>query len=319
MMATHPPPIPPLPLPVARYRLTFRAANDLRLPAYAGSAWRGAFGHALKRLVCVTREPRCPPCLLYRSCIYPYVFETPPDPGVGKLTRYPAAPHPYVLVPDARGGAIAAGDTVTLDVTLFGHGARQLPYVIHALNQAGQRGLGRERGALVLLQVAQADGADWRPIYTPGTDFTPLPAVAPVAPPVPERLTLRLLTPLRLTHEERLVSQDRFRFHLLFSSLLRRISLLTAFHTDTPLETDFAGLTQAARAVELAGARLRWRDWSRYSSRQDQLVQMGGLVGEIDLDGAGLEPFWPYLWLGQWTHAGKGAVMGLGGYRLAWD
>lgn len=133
---------------------------------------------------------------------------------------------------------------------------------------------------------------------------------------MPARLTLRLLTPLRLTHEERLVSQDRLRFHLLFSSLLRRISLLTAFHTDDPLETDFAGLTQAARAVELAGARLRWHDWTRYSSRQDKLVQMGGLVGEIELNGAGLEPFWPYLWLGQWTHTGKGAVMGLGRYRI---
>lgn len=303
-------------LPLARYRLTFRAADDLRLPAYTGSAWRGAFGRALRRLVCVTREPTCPPCLLYRSCIYPYVFETPPDPGVGKLTRYTAAPHPYVLVPDEHNGAITAGATLTLDVTLFGHGNRQLPYVIHALNQAGQGGIGQDRGALELLRVAQADGANWHPICAPGGDFAPLPAVAPVAPPMPARLTLRLLTPLRLTHEERLVSQDRLRFHLLFSSLLRRISLLTAFHTDDPLETDFAGLTQAARAVELAGARLRWHDWTRYSSRQDKLVQMGGLVGEIELNGAGLEPFWPYLWLGQWTHTGKGAVMGLGRYRI---
>ncbi|MDS4021042.1 MAG: CRISPR system precrRNA processing endoribonuclease RAMP protein Cas6, partial [Candidatus Competibacter sp.] len=97
---------------------------------------------------------------------------------------------------------------------------------------------------------------------------------------------------------------------------LRRISLLTAFHTDDPLETDFVGLTQAARAVELERTRLRWYDWTRYSSCQDALIQMGGLIGEIELDGAGLEPFWPYLWLGQWTHAGKGAVMGLGRYRL---
>lgn len=303
-------------LPLARYRLTFRATADLRLPAYTGSAWRGAFGRALKRHVCVTRETVCLPCLLYRSCIYPYVFETPPDPDVGKLTRYTAAPHPFVLAPGDRGGAVAAGETLTLEATLFGHGNRQLPYVVHALNQAGQGGLGQDRGALELLRVAQANGADWCPIYAPGANFTPLPAVAPAAPPCPERATVHLLAPLRLNQEERLVSQDRFRFHLLFSSLLRRISLLTAFHTDDPLETDFAGLTQAARAVELERAHLRWHDWTRYSSRQDVLIQMGGLVGEIELNGAGLEPFWPYLWLGQWTHAGKGAVMGLGRYRL---
>jgi hypothetical protein len=303
-------------LPLARYRLAFRATVDLRLPAYTGSAWRGALGHALKRLVCVTREPACPPCLLYRSCIYPYLFETPPDPGVGKLTKYTAAPHPYVLIPDDHGGAISAGETLTVQVHLFGHGQRHLPYVVHALHQAGQRGLGQDRGALELLNVAQADGEDWPCIYVPGGDFAPRPVTVPAPPPCPARLTLRLLTPLRLNSEGRLVSQDRFRFHHLFSNLLRRISLLTAFHTDTPLDVDFAGLSQAARALEWSRTRLRWHDWVRFSSRQDTLLQMGGLVGELELNGPGLEPFWPYLWLGQWTHAGKGAVMGLGRYQM---
>ena len=70
--ALNVPPIITLPLTVSRYRLRFIAQEPLRLPAYAGSTWRGAFGHALKRLVCVTREPHCPDCLLYRSCSYPW-------------------------------------------------------------------------------------------------------------------------------------------------------------------------------------------------------------------------------------------------------
>ncbi|MGQ0594710.1 MAG: CRISPR system precrRNA processing endoribonuclease RAMP protein Cas6 [Gammaproteobacteria bacterium] len=43
---------------------------------------------------------------------------------------------------------------------------------------------------------------------------------------------------------------------------------------------------------------------------------MGGLLGEIALDGAGLEPFWPYLWLGQYVHAGAATSMGLGRYAI---
>ena len=103
-------------LPLSVYRLEFVALDAVRLPVYAGSAWRGAFGHALKRLVCVTREPACPPCLLYRSCVYPYLFETPPDPAAGKLRKYPAAPHPYLLRPGP-GGVHPAGATVHVDAS----------------------------------------------------------------------------------------------------------------------------------------------------------------------------------------------------------
>lgn len=307
-------------LPLARYRLIFQADADARLPVYAGSAWRGVFGRALKRLVCVTHEPACPSCLLYRSCVYPYIFETPPDPAVGKLRKYTAVPRPFVLVPSA-GGAFAPGARLALEITLFGHGNRYLPYIVQALSQAGQRGVGKAAGALQLLQVEQAvdDEAvddDWRPIYTPGGALTPQPPVAPSLPPPPDRFTLTLATPLRLKVEGRHLTPAEFRFGALFTPLLRRISLLTAFHTAAPLETDFAALTRAAREVAVESCALRWHDWTRYSSRQDTLLRMGGLLGEIHLTGADLDPFWPYLWLGQWTHAGKGATMGLGRYRI---
>ncbi|MBK8510491.1 MAG: CRISPR system precrRNA processing endoribonuclease RAMP protein Cas6 [Candidatus Competibacter sp.] len=303
-------------LPLAVYRLDFTAQDPIRLPAYAGSAWRGVFGHALKRLVCVTREPTCPPCLLYRSCIYPYLFETPPDPAAGKLRKYPAAPHPYVLRPGA-GGAQPAGAALDLEVVLFGHGNRHLPYLIHAFDRAVQRGIGQDSGRLELRQVAQQtlDGG-WQPIYRPGEALQPAPPFVPKPPPCPERLTVLLETPLRLRLAEKLMGADAFQFGALFANLLRRISLLTTFHTDAPLAVDFAGLNRAGWSVPTRAARLHWHEWTRYSSRQEALLQMGGLLGEVELNGSGLEPFWPYLWLGQWTHAGKGAVMGLGRYRL---
>lgn len=122
-------------LPIGRYGLEFQALDPIRLPDYAGSAWRGIFGRALKRLVCVTREPVCAECVLYRFCVYPYIFETPPDPTVGKLRKYTAAPHPFVLLPDmASRGMISPGALLRLEVTLFGHGNRYLPYIIHALD-----------------------------------------------------------------------------------------------------------------------------------------------------------------------------------------
>lgn len=315
--------LPEIPaLPVARHRLHLQADTAVHLPDYAGSMWRGALGHALKRTVCVTGARHCPDCLLYRSCVYPYVFETPPPENAAKLRKYPAAPHPFVIEPWPDCRELAAGEAFGVDLVLIGRGHAQLAYFIEALRRAGEHGVGkgaaRGEGRYTLASLAQETAAGWQTIYAPGSRLEPLPTGTPDVPPLPAgAVRVELPTPLRLKVGDDLVTPDRLRFRDFFSHLLRRVSLLSYFHTDTPLDADFRALVQAAEAVSLTDIDLRWQDWTRYSSRQDALLQMGGLVGGFTLPGAALAPFWPYLWLGQWTHLGKGAVMGLGRYRLA--
>ena len=255
--------------------------------------------------------------MLYRNCVYPYIFETSPDPKVGKLRKYNAAPHPYVLYPGATmRGHLEQNTEHELYITLFGQGNRQLPYVIHALDRAAQQGLGKQRGKLQLLEVQQHTDNKWRQVYQPGGALQAHDPACIALPDCPTSFTLRFSTPLRLRAANDLVTPDNFTFQALFSPLLRRISLLTAFHTDTPLVTDFAALTQAAKAIPLAQSELRWQDWTRYSSRQKSLMQLGGLLGKARLESAVLAPFWPYLWQGQWTHAGRSTSMGLGKYEI---
>lgn len=82
--------------PLASYRFDFIADEPIRLPPYAGSAWRGLLGQGLRRTVCVTRQPNCSGCLLFESCLYSSLFESPPrDPA--DQARYTAVPHPFVL------------------------------------------------------------------------------------------------------------------------------------------------------------------------------------------------------------------------------
>jgi hypothetical protein len=81
------------------------------------------------------------------------------------------------------------------------------------------------------------------------------------------------------------------------------------------LAVDFRALIEQARAVRLVRDETRWTTWSRYSSRQDRRMEWAGPVGTATYEGD-LTPFWPYLVFGQWTHVGKGATFGLGGYRL---
>jgi hypothetical protein len=305
-------------IPIGHYRLGFRALAPIHLPVYAGSAWRGLFGRALKRTVCVTREPDCKTCLLYRSCVYPYVFETPPGPEAEKMRRYSAAPHPYVLRPATDGRRhYAPGDGLDLELVLIGRANQHLPYVIHAFRQAGELGLGPSDGRFALEGVEQLADDAWRPIYREGATLAPRPVVSPPLPPCPAQVQLTLHTPLRLMRERHLVTPRCFAFHDLFRNLMRRLSMLRYFHTDRPLEVDFKGLTETSRRVPIREPRLQWHDWARYSSRQKARVDMGGVVGTLRLEGEDLEPLWPYLWVGQWLHAGTGAVMGLGRYAIS--
>ncbi len=231
------------------------------------------------------------------------------------MRRYTAAPHPFVLRIDSR----QDGAPYRLGLILFGRADRHLPYFVHALAEAGKTGLGRQRRAFELIEVRQAqrpDAGDWRSIYAPGQPLNPVAGSVIEPPDPPEWLEIHLETPLRLRREEHLVTPARFGFADLFGALLRRISMLSYFHTETPLEVDFAGLSEASREVPLYEPKLRWYDWTRYSSRQDTTLEMGGLFGRFRLRGRDIGPFWPYLWLGQWTHAGKGATLGLGRYRI---
>jgi CRISPR-associated endoribonuclease Cas6 len=302
-------------LPIMPLRFVFDAPARLEMPDYPGSAWRGAFGHALKQTVCVIRGIECEDCLLYRSCAFPYLFKTPPRAGGTKMTRYQTVPVPYLLTIEPR----RSPDEYLLGCTLIGDAYRYLPYVVHALQRSGEQGVGSRRQKLVLREVRQLvfETGIWTEIYRPSEPLATESPGCPVLPELPAAVTIDILTPLRLRRAGHLVTPDTFHFRDLFSALLRRVSMLTYFHGESALETDFAGLTQASGQIEIMTKNLRFKDWTRYSSRQKTDMQMGGVVGGFELPGSDLAPFWPYLWIGQWIHAGKGATMGLGHYRIS--
>lgn len=297
--------------------MSFEATDDVALPDFAGSAWRGAFGLALRDLTCVRACVSPDQCPLPTECAYRYLFETPRPANAGKMRLYGRVPHPFVIDPQGTEGAHRRGDVIRLHVVLVGRAAGRAASVVRAFAYAGEKGVGSGRGRLHLVGVEHQDAPGcgaWSPLDPLAPQATATPATA--APPCPAAVRVRLLTPLRLKEEGCNVTPEQFRPHHLLRNVLRRISLLTYFHTDSPFEMDFAAMTSQARDAQERDAELTWQDWKRYSSRQHRLLAMGGLIGTFVLDLGDLDGWWPILWTGQWLHAGKGTSMGLGKYRL---
>ncbi len=302
-------------LPIYRYQFQFTRPKALKLPQYAGSAWRGAFGHALKRTVCVVRNTPCAECMLKSTCAYSYIFETPPPANSGKMRKYNASPHPFVLqFPDTES---QDSDFYIINLLVFGHGQRFFPYMVHALQRAGREGIGSSRQVFELQQIKQMLVNDEEivvfkedKLISSQTDrLTPLVAM-------PSGIEINIQSPIRIKQNGKNLNPQNFNFGGFFGNLIRRISMLTYFHTDTPLEIDFASLTRQAKETSFNTQNLQWYDWTRYSSRQKTEMNMGGVVGTLGLDLKNNAQFWPYLWLGQWTHVGKATSMGLGHYSL---
>ncbi|WP_295405670.1 CRISPR system precrRNA processing endoribonuclease RAMP protein Cas6 [uncultured Thiocystis sp.] len=306
--------------PLARFRFRLEAVEAIRLPDYAGSAWRGLLGHGLRRTACVTRQPTCTGCLLAQQCVYSTLFETPASPAQAQ-SGYTALPHPFVLDLDPTAPRILApGDPFTLTIHLLGAAIAQAPYLIHALGLAGQRGFGREGGRFGLIGVDReqtpGDG-HWTPVYTAREGvYQPLDAAPLCPPPIPDRVRLRLITPLRIKRDGHFLGAREFTAGDLIHALYRRLRSLADWQGGDPAAFDPRGVSRDLAALHLHADWLRWHEWTRYSSRQDTLMQFGGLIGEFDLAGSALADLWPALWLGQWTHVGKDTAFGLGGYRI---
>ena len=306
--------------PFSRFRFSLEALDPIRLPAYAGSAWRGLLGHGLRRTACVTRQPSCVGCLLIHGCVYSTLFETPPPPDRAKA-GYSALPHPFVLdIDPAAPRDLEPGAGFDLTITLIGPAIAQTPYLIHALASAGERGIGHAQGRFRLTAVEREDapGSEhWAGVYTAeaGT-YHQRETARPDPPATPEAARVRLRTPLRIKHGGHFIGARDLTAADFIRALYQRLRRLADLYGGDPNGFDARQLAADADPLILRSARLRWHEWTRFSSRQDTLMQMGGLLGEMELSGPGLARIWPALWAGQWLHVGKGTAFGLGGYRL---
>jgi len=255
----------------------------------------------------------------------------------------------------AGSGAVSyvSGRHLEFGLATFGRALDHFPYALLGIEEMGRRGLGAGRQGQFRLDEVWAENpiaGRQEAIYRRSRDSVVRAPSLPVdAAQVAEetallarrggdrRLRLALLSPTRLVERDRLVKPETFELAPLLARLLERLSALFGRYGAAPNDTaepsgsggapdvaDGAGggrlfeasaLLRAAADVRIAERRLAWRELFRASGRHGRMVPMGGLVGDVILEGD-LRPFLPWLVWGTLVHVGKDAAMGNGQFTL---
>jgi len=308
---------------LARFRFSIKAGpKGLVLPAYKGATFRGGFGFVFRSMTCAVRQKDCHGCALREECPYAYIFETAPPPDTGALRKYESIPRPFVLEPPLETKReYLPGEILHFYLLLFGRAIQYLPYFIVVFREMGETGLGSGRLPFTLEEVAACGLDAETAIYSAESGVVKNIDLACSGNQLLERFPkkaarVRIVfdTPVQLKDKGKAVFQPDF--HIFFRQAMRRISSLAYFHQDNPLLVDYAALAERSRQIVLTENTTRWHDWERYSQRQQQRLNMGGLLGTVVYEGA-LEEFLPFLILGEYVHIGKNTVFGLGKYCLA--
>ena len=291
--------------PILDLKIEVKQHENLQFPDYAGSMLRGSFGHTFKRLACITKQKECKGCPLSQSCAYSQVFE-------GVINSDEQSSLPYVIhMPKEANRFIAAGQTWSFGMTLVGKAINQLPIIAYAWQKTCEEGFSKDKSQAELKAIYHHDQI----IYQPNKSLaahTPSPVKAK---PLESVVHLDFVSPLRIQHNNYIVlNPEELTAPIVLIALAKRIQRLAELHA-TPINLDIAQLLTAAQKLSIS-THLKRSTMTRYSNRQQRLMNLDGLIGRITLTGD-LSLFSELLSLGELVHIGKNATMGLGQYKMS--
>jgi len=300
-----------------RYQFNCQTTAPLKLNDYSGSMLRGAFGHGLRSLACMTQMSNCNACLLQHQCAYAQIFETPVPKKTG-LQQFSAIPKPFIIEPRMMGGQLILADELfQFNMVLIGDKAiALLPFIIEAWKQALQRGLGKQNVTAQLNTVYFQEAVQGKKhcVYQAGTSKLDRPIEAPkLSLEIKNSITCHFITPLSIQKKGQILMQDITAKDFLMA-LLRRYYLLDEFYGEHYQAPDFSVLAKQAESIQCVSDFTPYQ-WQRYSSRQKQAMVFKGIIGQLTLSGE-LAVFLPMLYLGQWLHVGNKTTFGMGHYKI---
>ncbi len=310
-------------------RITMRAETPVSLGEHKGSALRGALVNALRRHYCTEPVLRADD-----SAWHDHVIECPACYLVAaedsERGRGSDLPRPYVIEPplDER-TTYMAGDRFTFQLGLFASAIRLYPFLLTALLQIGHEGLGRpihngQRGQLSVQQIEAINPlthehvvlmreGDRSVAANPTLPVTHELVLSEASRWPTDRITIRFLTPTRITAAGRLVHTPQFA--PLFQRLVERVIELWRAYGEGEPPLSARELIAHAEGIHLLSDETRWIEVESRSGRTGKRIPIGGYMGSATYQGD-LRPLMVWLLWSQCLHVGKNAVKGDGWLEL---
>lgn len=301
-------------------QIRLKAVQPIRLSAFAGSKLEGAFGRTLYQIACTRRDlETCAPCPLRSVCPYAALY-APTLPAHLKVDSLENPPRPLVFETHlGQERQITPGEAFEFGLRIVGKAVQHLPYLVAAIRQMGENGIGVTRGRFELTEVSSVHPytGESRLLSSgdsPVVRLETLTLNAAALPPLPEGpLTLHLKTFTHIKSGGKAV--EHLQFPVLVRALQRRVSNLEQIYGGArSLGGNFSELPLLARGVEIIEQQTRHAVQAR-SGKGKQPVIMNGLVGRVTYTGD-LRPFATLLRYGELVGVGKWAHFGAGRYRI---
>ncbi|HQA57599.1 MAG TPA: CRISPR system precrRNA processing endoribonuclease RAMP protein Cas6 [Acetivibrio sp.] len=315
----------------SRFRVVAKFLEDANLPRFKGAMLRGGFGVNLREMVCVNRGEVCEQCFLSPKCGYSVVFESRKEKQENLFYTINMIPRPFVIdVPLFDKDFYRAGETIDFYITVIGDALDYTPFLIAAFMRFMNKGIGKERIKAEIEYIAYEDVLNQHETvifdgkskclvgnYKDRVTFGSIREKYSL--PMVNRITVSFKTMTRIVKEGKI--SNSFEFESFKRSLLRRISMLYCYYCgdkEDEINRKLIDLINKKCDIVVTEDKRLWRDWKRYSTRQKKEIYLGGLVGDIKIEGD-LTELYPYILLGQYLHVGKNSTFGLGKYEVLID
>jgi len=262
-----------------------RVVIDTKAPFFIGSQIRGAFGVALKRVVCINPSFDCKECFAQNNCLYFDFYEN--------RNIY----HNYRL--DFELGK----SYYDFSLILFEDSSTKLPFVLSAfLKMLKEIGLGKERKTFEDFKIfVNEEELNLSNLKLPPSYIKEF-QIDSFCP----NITINFVTPLRIKKKNKFVRAEELELSDILNSIYqRKLKLLGLKNSKIPFKIE----------AEVVKKELTFLELQRYSNRQKTKMNFGGLAGEMIIKDLDKESF-KLLKLGELIGVGKQTSFGLGKIKI---